>query len=309
MPYYLRFIDKYSDIYNLAGAKEDDILSLWQGLGYYSRARNMYKCARIIVNEYDGKFPGTFNELKKLTGIGPYTAAAIASISFKEPIAVVDGNVFRVLSRFFGIKESPYKTKGKKIFEKTAQDYIDPDQPGEYNQAIMEFGATHCTPSNPNCETCIFKPDCYAFNNKNQSVLPVKLQKKESRKRYFHYLIIFEEDKVLMKKRTDKDIWKGLYDFYLVESNNSQNIEFEELNGWPSDILLNGERIEYISDELIHVLTHQKIHSRFYHIHIKSKKNLKFIMAQNDYKFYNKLNINDLPKSIFIAKYLDEVFF
>ncbi|MFC2123838.1 A/G-specific adenine glycosylase [Bacteroidota bacterium] len=294
-PYYLRFIKKYPDIYKLANAEEEDILALWQGLGYYTRARNMHKCARIIVNECEGNFPSSFNELKKLPGIGTYTAAAMASISFNEPIAVMDGNVFRVLARFFGIKQNPETATGKKIFNKTAQHHIAPDQPGEYNQAVMEFGAMHCTPSNPNCNTCILNLDCFAYKNDMQSILPVKYPKKKSRLRYFHYLIISIDDSILMKKRD------GLYDFYLEESDSSRKIKFEELHGWPSEILHNGEKIEFVSKEMIHVLTHQKIHGRFYHLHIKNKKNQGFIEANNEYKFYKRLKINDLPKSMFIT--------
>jgi len=182
-PYYLRFVESFPNIYSLASAREEDVLSIWQGLGYYTRARNMHKCARRIVNDYNGKFPESFIELKKLPGIGSYTAAAIASISFNEPIAVLDGNVIRVLSRYFGITEIPGSSSGMKIFNEKAQENIYKEQPGDYNQAIMEFGALQCTPVNPNCMNCALKSSCYANRKNIQATLPVKNKKNKIRNR------------------------------------------------------------------------------------------------------------------------------
>jgi A/G-specific adenine glycosylase len=218
LPYYRRFIDAYPDVHALARASEEEILKLWQGLGYYSRARNLHATARHVANELDGVFPGSHAELVKLKGIGPYTAAAIASICFNEPRAVVDGNVFRVLARVFGVEADIASGTGKKEFSQLADELIDSRQPGDYNQAIMEFGATHCKPARPNCSDCFLAARCVALKEDKVKTLPVKSKKTRVRKRYFDYLVTLDEEyRTLLTKRNSGDIWEGLYDFPMVE--------------------------------------------------------------------------------------------
>jgi A/G-specific adenine glycosylase len=217
MPYYLRFSTAYPTVEQMAAATEKDILRLWQGLGYYSRARNMHHTAQVIVNEHDSKFPDNYKALKKLKGIGDYTASAIASFGFNEKVAVVDGNVFRVLSRVFGVEEDIGSTKGKKVFAELAKTLLPESQTDIYNQAIMEFGALFCKPSSPDCPNCIFRDSCVAFAQKKQDILPIKAKKVQVKKRYLHYLVIEHNKKLLMKERFEGDVWQGLYDFVLVE--------------------------------------------------------------------------------------------
>jgi A/G-specific adenine glycosylase len=217
MPYYLRFVEKYPTVADMAAATEKDVLRLWQGLGYYSRARNMLHTAQIIVNEHDGKFPDNYKALKKLKGIGDYTASAIASFAFNEKVATVDGNVFRVLARIFGVEEDIASLKGKKTFAALAKTLLPDEQTANYNQAVMEFGALYCKPASPDCPNCIFKADCVAANSNKQDILPIKAKKNVVKKRYFHYLVFEYEKKLLLKERGEGDIWQGLYDFVLVE--------------------------------------------------------------------------------------------
>lgn len=217
LPYYQRFVDKYPTVQELAQAEEESVLRLWQGLGYYSRARNLHACARTIVNDWGGIFPTTYQTLLQLKGVGKYTAAAIASIVFKESVAVVDGNVYRVLSRVFGLEEDIASTQGVKAFAVLAQSLVPQENPDLYNQAIMEFGALHCTPVTPQCTSCIFKDCCVAFHAGKQQTLPVKNKKIKIKKRYLHYLVIQHANQLYMKRRSSSDIWAGLYDFYLVE--------------------------------------------------------------------------------------------
>ncbi|MES1225059.1 MAG: A/G-specific adenine glycosylase, partial [Bacteroidota bacterium] len=217
LPYYERFVTTYPTVDALAAAPEQDVLRLWQGLGYYSRARNLHKCAKTVVELHEGKFPGSFQQLLSLPGIGEYTAAAVASIAFEEPVAVVDGNVFRVLSRLFGIDTPINSSEGKKIFTDLANAFIGSDRPDLHNQAVMEFGALFCTPVKPLCEECIFQKNCVAFKNNLQQVLPVKIKNKPGRKRYFYYVVMEHKNALLMRKRDQKDIWLGLFDFHLIE--------------------------------------------------------------------------------------------
>lgn len=217
MPYYLRFVEKYPTVADMAAATEKDVLRLWQGLGYYSRARNMLHTAQIIVAEHDGKFPDNYKALKKLKGIGDYTASAIASFAFNEKVATVDGNVFRVLARVFGIEEDIASLKGKKTFAALAKTLLPDEQTANYNQSVMEFGALYCKPTSPDCPNCIFKADCVAANTNKQDILPIKAKKNVVKKRYFHYLVFEYDKKLLLKERGEGDIWQGLYDFVLVE--------------------------------------------------------------------------------------------
>ncbi len=301
LPYYLRFIDRYPTVMNLAAAPPDEVLRLWQGLGYYTRARNLQKCAQTIVEKHGGKFPSAYNELLTLPGIGEYTAAAIASISFSEPVAVVDGNVFRVLSRVFGIDTPINSPDGKKEFTRLANSLIDARNPAEYNQGLMEFGALLCTPKNPRCEECVFKKNCHAYANQLMDKLPVKLKGKASRKRYFYYFVFDHGDKLLMRKREEKDIWFGLFDFHLVERNKPVKPEKllldSSIGAWVSDA-----KNVTISKPYKHILTHQTIFSRF----IIIKKKQKPLGIKGTHGVYNLKQVNDLPKPVLVSRFLSD---
>jgi A/G-specific adenine glycosylase len=302
LPYYNRFIEKFPTVIYLAKASEQDVLRLWQGLGYYTRARNLHRCAKEVVEKMNGKFPDTYHDLLKLPGIGSYTAAAIASFSFREPVAVVDGNVFRVLARVFGIDKDIASPQGKVFFSAKANQLIPKNQPDLFNQAIMEFGAMHCVPKSPNCAECIFSKVCVANQGDLQLVLPVKNKKTKVRKRFFHYFLIEKDKKWLMKQRTEKDIWKGLFDFYLIESNRSQKAE----KLIPADeVLKNFSPIETVGP-LKHVLSHQHLHSFFTRLKPKTKKAFQVAEAQHNFKFYSVKKMSQLPKSILITRFLEE---
>src|SRR5687768_10822903 len=234
MPYYYKFIETFPTVHDLACASEQSVLRLWQGLGYYTRARNLHKCAKVVASRFNGEFPNNYKDLLQLPGVGEYTAAAIASFSFNEPVAVLDGNVFRMLSRYFGIEVEINTLEGKRIFSKLANELIHKKRPDLHNQAFMEFGALHCVPKNPPCSTCAFQATCYASLHGRQTELPRKMKKKAARKRYFYYLVFRQGDTLLMQKRTAKDIWHGLFDFHLIEKNKPIKIEeiLNELKGY-----------------------------------------------------------------------------
>ena len=298
LPYYLRFVEQFPTVQDLAKAEESEVLRLWQGLGYYSRARNLHTTAKMICEKYKGIFPTQYSELLKLKGIGTYTAAAIASFSTGERVAVLDGNVFRVLARNFGIFEDIASGKAKKIFTETAQELLPVGSSTEYNQAVMEFGALHCKPANPDCINCIFQVSCYAFTHKKQQDLPVKIKKTKIRLRQFDYLVWEHEDKVLMKARTGKDIWQGLYDFDLLE-----NIDFFETDF--------GKKMEIksISPIFAHTLTHQTLHVRFVRLEIKEKAFFEQIKQEKGLQIFQRNELEALPKPILIANYLANHFF
>jgi A/G-specific adenine glycosylase len=213
LPYYLKFSEKYPKIEDLANAPEDEVLKLWQGLGYYSRARNLHKTAKIIVENYHGKFPNTYAEIRSLPGIGDYTAAAIASFAFDLCYPVLDGNVSRIISRMFGVIEPIDTPLGKSELMKILNKQIDKKNPAEFNQATMEFGSICCKPRQPLCSDCVFQKNCYAFRHDIIETLPIKKNKTAVKSRRLDYLICIENDEIWIKKRTGRDIWQGLYDF------------------------------------------------------------------------------------------------
>jgi A/G-specific adenine glycosylase len=268
LPYYLKFIKAYPKVENLANAPEDEVLKLWQGLGYYSRARNLHATAKIVSNEMNGVFPNNYKDLLKLKGVGDYTASAIASICFHQPEAVVDGNVYRVLSRVFGISTPINTTAGQKEFKKLAQLLIDKTQPGTFNQAIMEFGARYCVPQNPDCENCIFNDSCIAFKQKKITELPVKIKAKPVKKRYFNYLVfISENEQTILQQRIGKGIWQKLYEFPLIET--SEKINLSTLINLPQfKDFSEKQTIEDISlfneKPVVHKLSHQHLYTRFW---------------------------------------------
>jgi A/G-specific adenine glycosylase len=265
LPYYYHFIDLFPDIKSLAFAKEDVVLKTWQGLGYYSRAHNLMFTAKFIYDQLNSKFPTNYNDIIRLKGIGPYTAAAIASWCFGEKITAVDGNVYRVLSRIFDSEVSLKTTTGKKFYNQLGLELMRNFDAGEINQALIDLGATVCKPQNPKCSQCPVLDNCLSFKNGNIANRPVKELKTKVTARYFNYLVLVFNNQTLLKKRIEKDIWQGLYEFPLIETKKAVLPEF---------ILNHEQTISLISDadvatiELItfpkHQLSHQVIHCTFY---------------------------------------------
>ncbi len=300
LPYFIRFKGKYPTVKQLAEAPEDEVMRLWEGLGYYSRARNLHETAKNVHLNYGGQFPGTFDELKKLKGIGDYTAAAIASFAFAEKRAVVDGNVIRVLARVFGISTPFDTTEGKKEFNLIAQKLIDAQNPGPYNQAIMDFGATVCTPQNPDCPNCPLKKWCVALRQDKIDELPVRKNKVAVRDRFFNYLLISNGKEIFIQKRTGKDIWNNLYQLPLIETTKplAKNIHKEV-----SRLLPNTDfEIKTYSNIFVQLLTHRRINALFIDIEMKNFKSF-------NPKDYQRINVQELHKFAFpkvIRLYLNQ---
>lgn len=269
MPYYLKFVKTFPQIEDLARASEDEVLKLWQGLGYYSRARNLHAAAKYIVSECNGQFPTEYKEVLKLKGVGDYTAAAIMSFAYNKVYATVDGNVFRVLSRVFGVDEYIDTGVGKKIFIILANELIDQELPSVYNQAIMDFGSLQCVPKSPDCERCPFSDQCFAYNKGLVEVLPQKKGKVAARDRFFNYLDVRVGDTAFLKRREGSDIWKGLYEFPLIET--EHKMTFEELMKLEAyqRLLKKAEHVQLTkSKECKHVLSHQVIYASFYRLEV-----------------------------------------
>jgi len=305
LPYYLRFVEAFPTVQQLAAADERDVLRLWQGLGYYSRARNMHLTAKMVVADYGGTFPSTYDQLLKLKGIGPYTAAAIASFAFNEKAAVLDGNVFRVLARVFGVDQDITSNEGKKTFTQLANELLPDEQTDVYNQAIMEFGAMQCTPQSPDCMFCPFNAYCVANLTGRQALLPVKGKKTKVTQRFFHYLVIQWGELIYMKERRAKDIWTGLYDFYLREA--EQLVTLDDLAAYAEvGDLLRSALVEGESDIFTHVLTHQRIQVRFWKLRLPDDVLPSYLSPQD---FFSLDEIMHLPKPILIDNYLNRSFF
>jgi A/G-specific adenine glycosylase len=266
MSYYFKFIENFPTVYDLAAASEEQVLKLWQGLGYYSRARNLHFSAKFIVDELKGEFPSTYKDLLKLKGVGDYTASAIASICFNEPTAVVDGNVYRVLARYFGIDTSINSSAGIKIFKQLAQELIDKKNPGTHNQAMMEFGALMCKPSNPDCEICPLNNSCFALSKNKVKELPVKEKKAKIKTRHFNYLVIQSSDQKTKIVKRETGIWKNLYEFPLIET--SDIIDEKQLveHKIYKELFCDSAATVSLFDEevLVHKLTHQHIYAKFW---------------------------------------------
>ena len=270
--YYYRFIENFPTIQSLAHATEDEVLKHWQGLGYYSRARNLHKAANQIIVLHNGVFPVMYQDVISLCGVGEYTAAAICSFAYNLPYAVVDGNVYRVLSRLFGI-DTPIDTGvGKRIFADKAQSILNINQPALHNQAMMEFGALQCVPANPNCDICPFESSCIARATDRVSLLPIKLKKTKVVERYFNYLFIENEGNTFLQKRTANDIWRNLYEFPLIESTTLLEVHQLMENEFVSQLFdgVNEVKIESASSPFKHVLTHRIIYARFFKISISN---------------------------------------
>lgn len=264
LSYYNAFISSYPTVEELALAKENEVFKLWEGLGYYSRCRNLLASARYIAFDLGGIFPSTYDEILALKGVGPYTAAAIASFAFDLPHAVTDGNVFRVLSRFFGIETAIDSTEGKKFFAKLADELLDKKSPGKYNQALMDFGAVICKPQLPLCNQCPLRPNCTAFKKNMIGTLPVKAKKLTRKKRFFLYIIAEFEDRIYVRQRTGKDIWKGLWEFIAAEGTEKMPVLKE------AGILRPGDRVMNESERFKQQLTHRDVEAVFVRVKLKS---------------------------------------
>lgn len=296
LPYYYAFSEAYPTVGALATAPETEVLRLWQGLGYYSRARNLHACAKYIWNEMGGKFPDTYQELLKLKGVGTYTAAAISSFAFGEVKAVVDGNVFRVLARYFGIETDIASGKGKKIFEALANNLIPKENPGEYNQAMMDFGARLCIPKNPTCSECPLMTTCFAYKNDLVKDLPVKINKTKIKERDLHYFVIRCGDQWVWKKRGSGDIWEGLHDFPLSEK---ESVRLTELSTNQPKLLPKKYR---------HILSHQRLNASFSELEIPEENYPKLSQwCENEgYMMVAESEIEYLAKPKLIVNFLND---
>ena len=270
-PYFLSFTTEFPTVFDLAAASEEQVLKLWQGLGYYSRARNLHKTAQYIATELNGIFPNNYNDLLKLKGIGEYTGAAIASFAYNECVAVVDGNVFRVLSRYFDIETDIAQACAKKEFAALAFELMPKDNPATFNQAIMEFGALQCVPKSPNCSICVFNESCAALQKKKVDRLPVKSKKIKVRNRYFNYIVANDENEnTLIQKRTSKGIWQNLYEFPLLETEKEENFDFvlEQIQSEYFKENSISSMLETNDKSIIHKLSHQHLHIKFWKVNV-----------------------------------------
>jgi A/G-specific adenine glycosylase len=255
-PYYYKFIERFPSIHDMAKASEDEIMLLWQGLGYYARARNMHRAAKLISKDW-ATFPSNYAAIRALPGVGDYTSAAVASIAFNLPHAAIDGNVNRVISRIWGLSQAVDSAEGKTIITQLSNELLDRTQPGAYNQAMMELGALCCTPRNPNCAVCPVASWCYALKHKRQTDFPIKKKAKEAQVRHFNFLIFIDgEGNTLLEKRNNHDIWKGLYQFPLIES---------AVESYRLDIPSKGQLVK-VYDGINHKLSHRLLKVKFWHV-------------------------------------------
>lgn len=304
-PYFLRFLEAFPDVLSLAKAPEDEVLKVWQGLGYYSRARNLHAAARYIVTHFEGQFPNTYADIASLKGVGEYTAAAIASFAYGMPYAVVDGNVSRVISRLFAIDDPIDTTLGKKRISSLAHEILNPVRADLHNQAIMELGALICTPLSPKCADCPLLYKCVAYGEKKVLEFPVKTKTTKVRNRYFHYFFIESEGYTYLKKRTGNDIWKNLYEFPLMET--SEEMSLEKLLVEKD---FNTGMRNYVEDitahhHLKHVLSHQHIYATFYKVRVRN--GFKSYAEKNGYIEIPLSEIDTYAVSRLIHKYLERV--
>jgi A/G-specific adenine glycosylase len=302
LPYYESFISNFPRVEQLAAAKEDHIMKLWQGLGYYSRARNLHATAKIINDQYKGRFPTDFDQIKALKGVGDYTASAIASICFGQEQAVVDGNVYRVLSRIFGMDQPIDVSSAYKIYKEKAQVLMKGAPSGDFNQAMMEFGALQCVPKNPNCQDCIFKTECVAFQQAKVSLLPIKVKKVKVKNRYLHYFVLIDKSKnTLLQKREGKGIWQNLYQFPLIETFAKQKYYQDD----QLELLMAKHRItsdfevdKWNDQPIFHKLTHQHLEINFWIVKLREGTNLDTSMSQ----------IQDYPMPKVLQNFRDKFF-
>ncbi|MBC7426537.1 MAG: A/G-specific adenine glycosylase [Bacteroidia bacterium] len=299
LPYYNKFTDRFPTVNDLANAPEDEVLRLWQGLGYYSRARNLHAAAKQVISDYGGVFPADYNKLLALKGVGEYTAAAIASFAFGLPFPVVDGNVYRFISRLYGITEPINTNASRKIFTAILNDQIPPDTPDIFNSAIMEFGALHCKPQNPLCNSCPFNNECYAFRTNTVKEFPVKAAKKKVKVRYFNYFDFQFDGGFYLNKRPAGDIWQGLYEFPLLETAEPLP-EYEAIKAF-SDITGNekGWKLQE-TKHFVHKLTHQTIYASFFKVNCAKKPD----MTGFDHQLIQSEELDKYPVHRLLEKYL-----
>ncbi len=301
LAYYNKFIKRFPTIKQLAAAKDEEVFKLWEGLGYYSRCKNLLFTAREIVKKYKGIFPENYDEILALKGIGKYTAAAISSFAFNKPYAVVDGNVFRVLSRIFGVVKPIDSSDGKKYFEQLAFELLEKKEPALYNQAIMDFGATICKPKLPECTICVFQKECIAFKENKISTLPIKEKKLITQTRWFYYYIFSYKNQVLIKKRIEKDIWQNLHEFYMIESKDEEKLNTKSIKTKLKHLVKEDAfGIVSISEVQVQKLTHRVIKGNFIKIELKKKIEIEnyFWIEKNEMSQYS------FPK--FINSFLEQ---
>lgn len=299
--YYLKFISTFPTIHDLANAPEQSVFKLWEGLGYYTRCKNLHATAKLISKTYHGQFPSNYNDILSLKGIGPYTAAAIASFAFDLPYAVVDGNVQRVLSRYFGINTPIDSPAGKELYRQLADSLLDKDQPGIFNQAMMDFGATICKPRNPLCSICVQREDCQAFLHGWVELLPVKEKTLQKKSRWFTYYIVQYRDQVYIRKRTGKDIWANLFEFILHESENETHHAEAQTLRMIEKIVGNASfEVKSISPFFRQQLTHQTIHGQFVTISISKPLNTEL------YQLISEQQLSKYPFPKLISSYLGQ---
>ncbi len=295
-PYYYKFLEAFPTVHELASADEEKVLKLWQGLGYYSRARNLHATAKIVVQEFDGKFPDTYKQLKSLKGVGDYTASAIASICFDLPEPVVDGNVYRVLARYFGVETPINSPEGVKYFKKLAREVMNAQNIRDYNQGIMEFGAIQCAPKKPYCLHCCLNESCVALKESKVASLPVKINKTKVRKRYFNYLVYLDAERsTLLEQRKGRGIWQNLYQFPLLESERILDEDelknrLKEKDGFPAFKTIKLHNHEPI----VHKLSHQHLYTRFWILEVEQTIN----------KGVSWENIESFPVPVLIADFI-----
>jgi A/G-specific adenine glycosylase len=301
LEYYNRFINNFPDVHQLASAPETMVFKLWEGLGYYTRCKNVIATARFISQQLNGQFPNQYDDILQLKGVGPYTAAAIASFAFNLSYAVVDGNVFRVLARYFGIATATDSVQGKQQFTLLANELLDKKSPGIYNQALMDFGAVICKPQLPVCATCVLNTKCIAYNNGLINQLPVKEKKIKKTTRWFYYLVVEYNGKLYVRKRGAKDIWENLYEFILIEEDKPVQLEkIRELKKVKDIFRSVNFEVTQISPLYKQLLTHQTIQGQF--VRVKTDKKLEL----SEYELFTNVEIDSLPFPKFITAYLKD---
>jgi A/G-specific adenine glycosylase len=306
LPYYETFLAAYPTVQELAAAPEAEVLRYWQGLGYYSRARNMHHTAQQVVREYGGRFPNTYAGLLQLRGVGPYTAAAIASFAFDEAVAVLDGNVYRVLARIFGLHSDIAAPSSRKEFQALADQHIPASTPADFNQAVMEFGAIQCTPAKPDCLFCPLQSQCWAFQHGQVALLPVKSKAKASRIRYFHYFVLRHGELTYLRERREKDIWQGLYDFAMTETTVPELPAPELLRHLDAlGAQLDTSRAAEPTSAYRHVLSHQKLEARFHPMAL-AEALPSTTLRDLGLRAYSAAEIEALPKPKLIANYCSQ---